>query len=338
MPASITPTVTRPPVAGARRLVVASWLFGVLLLLAVLGVGLRLGEIHEVLALLRRLRLPWLAAALALQAATYVCAAAAWQRVLARLGQPARLAGLVPLSLAKLFTDQAVPSGGMSGNILFVHAMRRRGVGAPAAMAALVVSMIGHYLASLLLAALSGLALAQYGLLHPALTALLLAYGAFAVLLIGVVWAVASGRGLPRWLPGRRSPRVARLLDALARTAPGVLRGRVLLTVAWLQAAIVLLDAATLWVLLWALGQAPAPALVLAAFVCASLVMEMGPVPLGLGTFEATCVSVLGLAGVPLAAALPATVLLRGFTLWLPMLPGLWLTRRELRRPSPGAG
>ena len=334
MPATAPPAVTRPPADRARRLARAAWLFGALLLLAVLGVGLHLGELHEVLALLAELRWPWLAAALALQAMTYVCAAGVWQRVLARLGETRPLAGLVPLSLAKLFTDQAMPSGGLSGNILFVHAMRRRGVAAPAAMAALVVSMIGHYLANLLLAALSGLALAQYDLLHPALTALLLAYGAFAVLLIGAVWAVASGRGLPRWLPGRRSPRVARLLDALARTAPGVLRGRVLLAVGPLQAAIVLLDAATLWVMLWALGQAVAPALVLAAFVCASLVMEMGPIPLGLGSFEATCVTVLGLAGVPLAAALPATVLLRGFTLWLPMLPGLWLTRRELRRTT----
>ena len=338
MPASPTPTVTRPPAAGARRLLVASWLFGILLLLAVLGVGLHLGEIHQVLALLRQVRVPPLAAALALQAATYVCAAAAWQRVLARLGQPARLAGLVPLSLAKLFTDQAMPSGGLSGNILFVHAMRRRGVRVPAALSALAASMMGHYLASLLLAVVVGLALARHHLLHPALLALLAAYGVFAVLLTAAVWVVVSGRGLPRWLPLRRFPAAAQLTRALARTAPGVLRGRVLLPVAGLQAAVVLCDAATLWVLLWALGQAVAPALVLAAFVCASLVMEMGPIPLGLGTFEATCVSVLGLAGVPLAAALPATVLLRGFTLWLPMLPGLWLTRRELRRRSPAGG
>ena len=34
---------------------------------------------------------------------------------------------------------------------------------------------------------------------------------------------------------------------------------------------------------------------------------------------------------VPLEAALTATLLLRGLTFWLPMVPGLWLTRRELR-------
>lgn len=325
------PAVTRSIAAGAGRLAIASWLLGALLLVAVVVVGLHLGEINQVVALLGKLRLRWLLAALALQAMTYACAAAVWQRVLARVGQHRTVVGLMPLSLAKLFTDQAMPSGGLSGNILFVHGMRRRGVAAPQAMAALAVSMIGHYLANLPLAVLVGVVLARQGALHPALTALLGAYGVFAALAVGAVWAVASGRGVPHWLPARRFPRAARLVDALAHTAPGVLRWRVLLPAVLLHGCIVLCDAATLWVMLWALGQAVAPTLVLAAFLSASLVMEMGPIPLGLGSFEAACVSVLGLAGVPLAAALPATLLLRGFTLWLPMLPGLWLTRRELR-------
>ena len=327
--------VSRSPADGARRLAIASWLLGLLLLVAVVVVGLHLGEINQVVALLGGLRLPWLLAALVLQAATYACAAAVWQRVLTRAGQRQTVAGLMPLSLAKLFTDQAMPSGGLSGNILFVHAMRRRGVPAAPAMAALAVSMISHYLANLPLALLVGIVLARRGLLHPALAALLGVYAAFAMLIASAVWAVVTGHGLPRWLPARRFPRAAHLLDALARTTPGMLRWRVMLPAVALQAAIVLCDAATLWVMLWALGQTAAPTLVLAAFLSASMVMEMGPIPLGLGSFEATCVSVLGLAGVPVAAALPATLLLRGFTLWLPMLPGLWLTRRELRGVSP---
>jgi uncharacterized membrane protein YbhN (UPF0104 family) len=66
------------------------------------------------------------------------------------------------------------------------------------------------------------------------------------------------------------------------------------------------------------------------SFVVASMVATFGLVPLGLGTFEATCVAMLRTLGVPLEAALMATLLLRGFTLWLPMLPGLLLARREL--------
>ncbi|WP_412852621.1 lysylphosphatidylglycerol synthase domain-containing protein [Ectothiorhodospira shaposhnikovii] len=58
--------------------------------------------------------------------------------------------------------------------------------------------------------------------------------------------------------------------------------------------------------------------------------LTLGLVPLGLGTFEATCLVMLNLLGVPLEAALTATILLRGLTLWLPMLPGLWFVRRAL--------
>ncbi len=38
-----------------------------------------------------------------------------------------------------------------------------------------------------------------------------------------------------------------------------------------------------------------------------------------------------GILGVSVEAALTATIWLRGFILWLPMLPGLWLARRALR-------
>lgn len=40
--------------------------------------------------------------------------------------------------------------------------------------------------------------------------------------------------------------------------------------------------------------------------------------------------SPLRLVGVPVAVALSATLLFRGLSFWLPMLPGLVLSRREL--------
>jgi glycosyltransferase 2 family protein len=42
-------------------------------------------------------------------------------------------------------------------------------------------------------------------------------------------------------------------------------------------------------------------------------------------------VSLLTLAGTGLEAAFAATILLRGLSFWAPMLPGLWLARREIR-------
>jgi hypothetical protein len=55
------------------------------------------------------------------------------------------------------------------------------------------------------------------------------------------------------------------------------------------------------------------------------------PVPLGLGSFEAGSAGMLSLLGVPLPVALAATLLLRGFTLWLPLLPGLILMRGSFK-------
>jgi len=58
----------------------------------------------------------------------------------------------------------------------------------------------------------------------------------------------------------------------------------------------------------------------------------IGPIPLGLGTFEAGAVGTLHFLGVSIEAALAGTLLLRGLTFWLPMLPGMWLVRREIGR------
>jgi hypothetical protein len=49
-----------------------------------------------------------------------------------------------------------------------------------------------------------------------------------------------------------------------------------------------------------------------------------------LGTFEAACVGLLFLLGVAIETALAATLLLRGLTCWVPMMPGGWFARLEL--------
>jgi uncharacterized membrane protein YbhN (UPF0104 family) len=67
----------------------------------------------------------------------------------------------------------------------------------------------------------------------------------------------------------------------------------------------------------------------------ASIVVTLGPIPLGLGSFEATSTATLGLLGVPIENAFAATMLLRILTLWLPLLPGLTMMRSALRRRPP---
>ncbi|MEA3366031.1 MAG: lysylphosphatidylglycerol synthase domain-containing protein, partial [Candidatus Hydrogenedentes bacterium] len=97
------------------------WLFGLLVLAAVILVVLRLGELKRFVELAQQLQWTWIALALVLQGLTYVCATAVWHAALASAGAPHPLRSLVPLGVAKLFTDQTLPSGGISGTVLVVR-------------------------------------------------------------------------------------------------------------------------------------------------------------------------------------------------------------------------
>ena len=132
---------------GRRGRRVGSWLTGILLLLALVLVVRHLGEGERLVALLREVRPGWLVVATALQLGTYVCAAAVWHRALAAAATRPRLRELVPLGLAKLFTDQAIPSAGVSGTVLVVRALGRRGIPRGRAMSAMLVSLASYYLA-----------------------------------------------------------------------------------------------------------------------------------------------------------------------------------------------
>ena len=68
----------------------------------------------------------------------------------------------------------------------------------------------------------------------------------------------------------------------------------------------------------------------LIAFLLASIVVPLGPIPLRLGSFEVVCTSMLTLLGVALEAAIAATLLPRVLILWLPLIPALLLTRRMI--------
>ncbi|AZN71896.1 UPF0104 family protein [Georhizobium profundi] len=71
------------------------------------------------------------------------------------------------------------------------------------------------------------------------------------------------------------------------------------------------------------------------SFGLASVAATFSPVPLGLGFFEGACVGLLHSMGSDLEPAIAATLIPRGFTLWLPTLPGLWFIRQETRSAIP---
>jgi len=138
------------------------------------------------------------------------------------------------------------------------------------------------------------------------------------------------GNRLPaRWV--RRLPGAALLLKAIAEAPTGLLHDPNLLAeIVTLEFVVFALDALTLWLASRGLGDSPALWIAFVSFIMASMAATLGPIPLGLGTFEAACVGMLSLPGVAIETALAATLMLRGFTFWLPILPGLWLARRAI--------
>lgn len=130
---------------------------------------------------------------------------------------------------------------------------------------------------------------------------------------------------------------LARMFDMIAVTPPELLRNRdLIMRVALCNLGVFLTHGTSLWVCLKAIGYNAPLASTFIALVMASVMTKLGPIPMGLGSFEATSTGVLHLLGVPIEAAFTATLVLRFFTLWLPLLPGLVLIQYSARkRPSP---
>ncbi len=294
-------------------------------------------ELGELKRLLESLDPRWLLAAAAIQTATYFCAARIWQVALRREHQHVGLLRLVRLSLVMLFTNQALPSAGLSGGSVVVHALRRTRVPAKVAMGALLVGLITMYIAYLVAIPISLLLLRLYHALSVG-QAVAVAAG-FAGVAFGVVIAVAwYRRSLAPRMSGRIKdiPVIGALLVAIGRAPARLLRDRGVLTHATvLQFVEFMLDAATLHVIVAAFGVRTSPAAMFGSYVIASTVSRMVPVPMGLGSSEASLVLMLRAVGLSLEAAMASTLVFRGFTFWFPMLPGLVFARHELWRKAP---
>jgi P-type Mg2+ transporter len=307
-----------------------SWILGVALLIAVVAAGLHFSEQQAFVAIAERAQPWWLAVAVLLQAGTYFAQGGVWRRVADRCGYPLGRFTAFELSLAKLFADQALPSAGLSSSVLVAKALELRRLPAPAVNASVLINIASYHVAY------AAALLAAFGLVvirgenNPLIGITSIAFLLFSAGLSTTVLMLA-GRSHERLARRLRGLRLQAAIDFLAHADGRLVRNsRLLAETIGLQGAIILFDAATVWALVLALGGHPSFSGVFTSFMIASLFRTMGIVPGGLGTFEATSVIMLRAVGVDLAVALSATLLFRGLSFWLPMLPGYWFSRRAL--------
>lgn len=297
----------------------------------VIVVVTRFDEVRKLFALLEHAEPGWLAIAVLFQVGTYACAGAVWSMVLRAEGKKQPIAVLARFSIEQLSVNQLMPASGLMGNVVVLRAMRRRGVPTPLAVEAIVAGALSHYAAF----ALASVATVSFLWVHGDLTPILLwlvsaASLVIAALVCGIVWILYHRRWTPpAWI--LRSAILAHFLDDLsAMTAKRVRSPLFLARATVVQCCIFVLDGLTLWAALHALGTHVDPLSTFAATVVAAIAATVSFIPGGLGSYEAACTGTLTLLGVPLAAALAGTLLLRGLALWLPLIPGFLLARQEI--------
>lgn len=325
------------PDAHRRTLTWISWLSGGAILSVVIVVAVHHSEEKALLRLVDHAEPWWLVLATVLQVGTYFAQGEVFRAVARRASARVPIGTACRLSVAKLFVDQALPSAGISGTLLFARTLLQGGLARAVVMAAVVVDTVSYHAVYALSLAAALTLLTVEGRARWAVITISVSFILFCVA-VTVTAVKLAGRKTSTLLDRITRPSLVRqALDLLKEADSRLVRNRGLNIEAGLyQLAIVVLDAGTIWVLVLSLGTIASPSGVFASFVISSLLRTMGVVPGGLGTFEAASVVTLGVAGVPLPVALSSTLLFRGLSFWFPLLPGLWFSRRAVSARTAG--
>ena len=317
------------------------WVFGSAILIGVVIVGIHFSETKDLVRVVQTSRPRWILAATVLQLMTYLAQGEVF-RAPVRVTKHYIGATLVyKLSLVKLFMDQALPSAGISSTVFVAKSLQRNRIPRDVVSASMVLNLASYHIAYVVCLVTALAITIATGHANWIVMMISVLFLLFAIGLVAAVIAISAGKCKKQAALLERVPVVRSdmqfLKDADARLTQDL---RLLAETSFWQIVIFVLDAATMWVLILALGEHASVRGVYASFMISSLLRTMGVVPGGLGTFEATSVLTLRMIGVAIPVALSATLLFRGLTFWLPMLPGLWLSknialdRRQTPRPE----
>lgn len=331
-----------PPRMKTRR-----WLLLLLIVSFVWLVVTRANEVEHLAETLAGGIWQWILAAGLLQVAYFVTQARIFQLCLRLVGVRSRLADLVPVFLGSMFINAVAPSGGTAGLALYVDDAVQRGESGARAAAGTLLGIVGGY-------AGFGVILV-YGLVYLQLQASVRIYEIvaavalllFTLLLTGllglgalrpqalfsaltrfqnVVNSVASRLGRDAILNGDWAEDMGGEFAAAAGAARQNPRGFVAI-LAW-SVLSYLVNAASLYAVFLAFGQAASVPVVLTAFAIGHLFVIIAPSPQGVGFVETILPVTLGGLGLRSAAATIVVLAYRGLAFWLPMLAGFFMLQR----------
>ncbi|MBX4199886.1 flippase-like domain-containing protein [Candidatus Parcubacteria bacterium] len=288
-------------------------------------------SIENFLHLLKTARPAWLILAVVFQAVTYFSLAMIWYEV-GRVNKfKFKIFSLTKLALEKFAVDQILHVGGIAGKVAAVKLMQKMNVPPSVAMEALLVDTLTYYAAYAVLAIAVLLLLALYYHSFFVLPLLLILFITAMVLIILGIWWLVKHRD---WQPPEKINKysiVRELREMIVDINPENMGSpKLLISVGLFQLSIFLLDALTLWAILLSLGVDVSLVLAFMGFVVPAIGALVTLLPGGIGGYEVSSTAVLALLGVPIEAAIAATILIRGFTLWIPLIPGSFMVHHDL--------
>jgi uncharacterized membrane protein YbhN (UPF0104 family) len=287
--------------------------------------------LHGVSDELRDARIPWVAAAVALELLSCLGFVLAFQLVFARA--PLRFAAR--LALAEIGFGAAISVGGAGGAALGIWVLRSRGVPAKRAVerSATLFLLTSAVNVIVLTVFATGLATGVLpGPRNPLLSALPAAVG---------VAVLCFFLALPRWAAGAAHRRDDR--GKLAATLLGLAESitatkRILLTPNWRLPgafAYLLCDIGVMWACFEAIGGPPPFAAIVLAYQIGYLA-NIIPVPGGLGVLDGGLVGMLVLYGATATTATAVVLVYHAIALWIPALWGTLaytMLRRSMSQP-----
>jgi uncharacterized protein (TIRG00374 family) len=250
------------------------------------------------------------------------------------------------ITLAGLAATRLFAAGGAGGIALTAWALRRSGM-PPRLVACRMIAFL-TLMYSVFMGALVVVGFGLYlGVLNgPAPFAITVVPAVFALILFAIFLGMALlpgdiERRLTRWAEG--SGRAAKLMTRVAtapalvasgvRTAIALVRGRewgVLGAVGWWG-----FDMATLWACFHAYGADPPPTNVIIMAYFVGMLANTLPLPGGIGGVEGGMIGAFVAFDVPFGYATVAVLTYRGFSFWLPTVPGA-IAYFQLRRTVAG--
>lgn len=327
---------------------------------ATIAVFLKFSELHYIGELFRTSNWHYLLLVLVVEFCSYLAQALNFQAVLHIKKHHVRVWELFPISYVVQFISQAIPTGGLSGQVFFIYYLRKYGITFAEGFGRAILEVASLYSAYALyfITALMLLVRADAFQNEPRLVLFIYAILVFFGVCSVIIWLSQkrSRNSRIHWLfdrathyvkksslmqmPGLRmindhSDHLTMIKDQFKATLgwDNLRKNYAFFVIAvWWQMVHLMTHVVTLLIISYAL-EAPIPFWIcFISFTFSKFISMISIVPGAPGVFEGVMTLILLALGIDADIALAATILTRAFTFWLPMPIGWFLYHRYMKK------